>query len=337
MGVVGLAGCIGEDDPDELDELENGPEGDEEELIWTTTSEGSATTVSLQGLAPTVNDATDDLYMEVRPSEGTGANMGRLDRDEAQVAYTQNFDAARVTQGDEPFDDLGFELNEVCHWLTTPWLFITPDEDLQSIEDIDSDTRVAPTQTGAGTRDNLELALDYVVDDYDDVSVDFTEQTGPFQEGALDVGVVPIVNFELEGAYAEEQKSVVDLHIMEWPEDALDEMEDDPMIEIMEIDAGDLDGYASYPDDQPMRSPGNSYNFVTRNDVDYDTLYDALSAMWDARDDFGGIHDQLVYHEDPEHWVDWTFPDVPFHPAAADFLEDELGVWDQAEGGRADE
>lgn len=328
-GAVSLAGCAGGEDPD-------GPAEGEEELIWSITSSSSSTTISIQGIAPVVNDNTEGIYMEGRPSEGTGANMGRLERDEAQVGYTQNYDAGRVANEVEPFDSLSFELNEVMHWLTTPWLFITPDESMSSIEDIGPDTRVSPTQTGAGTRDNLMLALDHVVDDYEAVSVDFTSQSGPFQEGSLDVGVVPIMNFEIEGAYAEEQKSVVDLHVLEWPDDAIEEIENDPLIEVMEIDASELEGYASVPDDQPMKTPGNAYNFVTRNDVSYDALYDTLNAMWDHRDGFGDIHALMTYHEDAEHWVDYTYPDVPFHPAAADFLE-EIGVWDQAEGGRADE
>ncbi|THE65997.1 C4-dicarboxylate ABC transporter substrate-binding protein [Salinadaptatus halalkaliphilus] len=346
--VIGLAGCAGEEDPngdtggtdigngDDSAGNGDGPEEGDEELIWTCTSESSSTTISIQGIAPVVNDATEGIYMEGRPSEGTGANMGRLDRDEAQVAYTQNFDATRVPHEMEPFHDLDFELNEVMHWLTTPWLFITPHEELDSIADIEPDHRVSATQTGAGTRDNLEMALDYVIDDYDDVSVDFTQQSGPFQEGSLDVGVVPIMNFEIEGAYAEEQKSIVDLHVLEWPDDAVAELEDDPLVEMMEIDAGDLEGYASVPDQQPMMTPGNAYNFVTRNDVDYDVLYDTLHAMWDHRDEYGDIHALMTYHQDAEHWTDFPYPEVPYHPAAADFLED-IGAWDGAEGGRADE
>ncbi|MFB1062710.1 TAXI family TRAP transporter solute-binding subunit [Natrinema sp. H-ect4] len=321
-GVLGVTGCLGS---------ESTGEGN---TIWTTMASESSSYASVQGIASLVNEESDEVQMEAKPSKGTGANIGRLQRDEAHVAYTQSFDAVRVTEGMEPYDNLNFELNEVIHWMSSPFLFVTP-HDWDSISDIGSDSRVSPAEEGAGTRDMLEKALGYVVDDYDATSVRFTQQAGPFQEGTLDVGIVPLMNGAIEGSYVEEQKSTVDLSVLKWPDNAVSEMESDPLISMVEVDMTQFEGYANVPEDQLM-VPTANFNFVTRNDVGYDAIYETLSIMYENRESLSDYHNILSFHEDPTHWVENSYETVPFHPAAADFYE-ENDMWDLAKGGRADE
>lgn len=328
-GVVATAGCFNEQSGNG-----NGGGGDDGSFIWSTMASESSSYASTMAIASMVNEEVEGFEMEPRPSQGTAANIGNLARDEADVGYTQSFDAVRVTEGMEPYQDLGVELNEVVHWMSSPFLFVTR-HDWTSVTDIQSDTRVSPAEEGAGTRDMLERALDYAVDDYEATSVRFTQQAGPFQEGTLDVGIVPLMNGAVEGSYVQEQKSVVDLSVLAFPEDAIAEMEDDPLITLAEVDMTQFEGYANVPS-ETMRVPTANFNFVTTADADYDAIYETLSVMNDNRDSLGDHHNILSFHENLDHWVENSYESVPFHPAAADFYE-EQGVWDLAKGGRADE
>lgn len=311
-GIAGLAGCSG------------GSNSDDGNLIWTTTSEGSGGYQGATGMAAVVNENSDDVYMEARTSDGTDANIGRLQREEAQVAYNQNYTVQRVHQGIEPFDQLSFNINQLLHFLDTDWIFVTANEDLTSLADIQSDTRVSPTQEGAGTAPYLELGLDYAVDDYDRVSVAYTQQSGPMQEGRLDVGALPIINGNIEASYVEEQKSSVDLRVLEWPDDAVSELEDESLLEVSQLDMTGFEGYAHTPDE--VTTLRLSYNWVVRNDIDYDTLTEALTILYENREGLAEYHDLLAFMQEPEYWVESSYQDVPFHPAAADLYE-EWGIW----------
>jgi TRAP transporter TAXI family solute receptor len=336
-GVVATAGCFNEGSGNgdgNGDGSGNGNGGGDDTFIWSTLASESSTYASVQAVASLVNDEVDDFQMEARPSEGTAANIGSLARGEADVVYTQSFDAARVTEGMEPYQDLDVELNEVVHWISSPFLFVTR-HDWDSVTDIQPDTRVSPAEAGAGTRDMLVRALDYAVDDYETTSVRFTQQAGPFQEGTLDVGIVPLINGVIEGSYVQEQKSVVDLSVLGFPDEAIAEMEEDPLLTLTEVDLSQFGGYANVPE-QPMKVPTANFNFVTTPDVNADAISETLNVMNDNRDSLGDYHNILTFHENLEHWVEDSYEPVPFHPAAADFYE-EQGVWDLAKGGRADE
>jgi len=224
-------------------------------------------------------------------------------------------------RGIEPFDQqLSFDINQLLHFLDTDWIFVTANEDLTSLADIQSDTRVSPTQEGAGTAPYLELGLDYAVDDYDRISVSYTQQSGPMQEGRLDVGALPIINGNIEASYVEEQKSSVDLRVLEWPDDAVSELEDDSLLEVSQLDMTGFEGYAHTPDE--VTTLRLSYNWVVRNDIDYDTLTEALTILYENREGLAEYHDLLAFMQEPEYWVESSYQDVPFHPAAADLYEE---------------
>ena len=69
-----------------------------------------------------------------------------------------------------------------------------------------------------------------------------------------------------------------------------------------------------------------SYNFVCRDDLEYDTVYAFLETLYEGREGLAEYHALLDPLADEEFWVENAYEDVPFHPAAADFYE-EIGVW----------
>lgn len=315
--VAGLAGCLEEASDG------NGDEDGTTDIVITTATDTTAAYAASQGVAAVVNEHTDDVYVDARPSEGTNANVGMLSREEIQMGYIQNWTANKIKAGEEPFGDLDFQPNQVFHYYDLPWLFVTGNEDWTSVTDIEADSRISPTPEGSGTAEMLEHALSYAVDGYDRISVDYGEQSGAINEGRLDAGAATFLNFKLEPSWVQEMKNTVELRILDWPENVVSNLDNDDSVLVRDVDMTGFDGYA-YASDS-VAAPTLSYNFVTRDDMDYDAVYAMLETMYGNREQLADQHALLMEHTDGEFWVKNPY-DMPFHPAAADFY-DEIGVW----------
>ncbi len=152
-----------------------------------TSTSGTTAYGANQGLAGAINDQTDDLFVEAKTSQGTEANIGALQSEDAEMVYIQNWSAYDVQQGNDPFGELDFEMTQVFHYYDLPWFFITDNTDLETLSDIGSSTAVSPTPSGSGTAPALEKALGYATDDYERVSVGYSGQGNAMNENQLDV------------------------------------------------------------------------------------------------------------------------------------------------------
>lgn len=320
VGAFALSGCLGRDGGD--GEQAPGADGN---LVMTTSSSGTSAYAASQGIAAAIEEEGDgSVTVDARPSEGTDANVGRLGARESDIAYIQNWTAARIREEEEPFDDLNFEPCQVFHLYNLPWLFASANEGWESITDIQADSNVVPTQRGSGTRPALEHALSYAVDEYETTSVEFGELGSAFSEGTVDAAAITILNGDIEPGWVQEMKGSVDVRLLDWPDDAVDQMNDDARLLIQDVDMTEFDGYAHAPDTLPGIT--FAYNFIVRHDLDYDTLYTFLETLWESRDGLDEYNALLGYLAEDDYWVTDMYEGLPFHPAAADFYE-EVGVW----------
>ena len=285
-----------------------------------------------QGLASAVNDNTDELFVEAQTSQGTEANIGALSGEEAEMVYIQNWSAHDVQQGNEPFDQLDFEMVQVFHYYDLPWFFISNNTDFQTLSDIDSDTTVSPTPSGSGTAPALEHALDLATDGYERISVGYGDQGNAMNENQLDVGVGTLMNFAATPSWLQEIASSVDMHVLDVEDSTAQAWEDDERLLSQTVDTGQIEN-ADTPGE--IAAPTFAYNFVSRADLDDELVTTFLETMYDHREELAEYHGLLGTFEDQEFWVKNMYEDVPFHPAAADFYE-EIGVWSD-EFERADE
>ncbi|WP_323170965.1 TAXI family TRAP transporter solute-binding subunit [Natrialba sp. PRR66] len=316
-----LAGCLG------------GDEGDVEAgTVRMRTSQSTTTAYSAnEGIAKVISDNNDDLTVEARTSEGTEANLGALNSQEAEMVYIQNWSAQDVQEGAGDFDQLEFEMAQVFHFYDLPWFFLSPG--LESLSGIESGTTVSPTPRGSGTAPALERALDYATDDYNRTSVGYGDQSGSLNEGSLDVGVGTYMNFSIVPGWVQEMLNSADLNILDVDDSTLEEWENDDRLLIQSFSGDEIDGTQNAPEE--VHCPTFAYNFVSRADLDYDTVYDFLETMHENRSALEEYSAVLARLDDEAFWVENMYSDVPFHAAAADFYE-EIGVW-QDEFERADE
>lgn len=307
-----LAGCLG------------GGGGGGRDLRMRTSTETTAAYAGNEGIAAVVNDTAEDLYVEAQPSAGTEANIGALNNEEAEMVYLQNWSAKQIVEGEEPFDDLGFEMVQVMHYYDLPWFFCTANPDMSSLADVTSDVTVSPTPEGSGTAPALEHAISYAADEYDRISIDYGSQASAMNEDRLDVGVATYMNFEIVPGWTQEMMSTVDLRVLEIEDGILDRWEDDGRLLVQSFPGEDLENAASVPNE--VHTPTFAYNFVSRADLDYDLVYDYLSTLYENRQELEDYHAVLGKLEGEEFWTENMYDDVPFHAAAADFYEEE-GLW----------
>ncbi len=334
-GLAALAGCTGgSGDNDGGGDGDSGGNGGGSggsggsgttDMVMTTATETTAAYAMSQGIAAVVNENTEKVRIDARPSEGTNANIGRLDRKEVQIAYIQNWTAAKINAGEKPFDNLSFTPNQVFHLYDLGWFLATPNEGWETTDDIADGARVSPTPRGSGTAEMLETALGYAAaGDYERVSIDYGGQGSAMSEGRLDVGASTLVNFSIEPGWLQEMKGTVDLRMLGWSDEAISKMEEDPGLLLTEVDTSKLENYAYTP--QPTMMPSLAYNFVVRNDFSYDAVYNLLTTLYEHREGLGEYHGLLNKLAEGDFWVKNAYDGIPFHPAAADFYE-EQGLW----------
>jgi len=337
-GVTALAGCMGGGDGDgsgdgngsgDSDGSSDGGSGGSgpTDMVMTTSTETTAAYAMSQGIAAVVNENSDKVRLDARPSEGTNANVGRLDREEVQIAYIQNWTAAKIDAGEKPFGNLSFTPNQVFHLYDLGWFLATANDGWETADDIESGSRVSPTPRGSGTAEMLEKALSYSTEDYNRVSIDYGGQGSAMSEGRLDVGAATLVNFSIEPGWLQEMKGTTDLRMLGWSDETVAKMREDPGLLVTEVDTSGLENYAYTP--EPAMMPSLAYNFIVRNDFSYDAVYNLLSTMWEQRDGLGEYHGLLNTLADGEFWTKNAYDSIPFHPAAADFYQ-EQGLWSDA-------
>ncbi|SEQ91196.1 TAXI family TRAP transporter solute-binding subunit [Natrinema salaciae] len=317
-----LAGCTG-----------GSSDGGQTTVRMRTSTSSTTAYGANQGLASAVNDQTDDLFVEAQTSQGTEANIGALQSEDAEMVYIQNWSAYDVQQGNDPYDQLNFDMVQVFHYYDLPWFFITNSSDLETLSDIGADTKVSPTPKGSGTAPALEKALGYAASDYERVSVGYGSQGSAMNENQLDVGVGTLMNFAANPSWLQQTASEVDMKVLDVEDSTAQAWQDDERLLSQTVDTGQIEN-ATTPGE--IAAPTFAYNFVARNDLDYDTVYDFLTAMHEKKAELTEYHGLLATFESNDFWVKNMYDGVPFHPAAADFYKDELGVWSE-DFERADE
>jgi TRAP transporter TAXI family solute receptor len=308
-GIAGLAGCAGD-----------APRPERQTFVLTTATETSAAYAMSQGIAAVVNEHADGVRLDARPSKGTRANVGRLDRGESDIAYLQNWTARRIAAGEDPYGNLSVDLQQLFHLYDLGWFFCTPNE-WTSVADIVPGSRISPTPRGSGTAPMLQYALETVHDDYERVSIDYGTQGSAMNEGRLDVGVGVGVNFAVEPGWLTDMKAAVALRALDWPDDTLDRLRENDAMLVTDMDtsAFEADGYAALPN--PLPGMTLAYNFVTRGDLPSDPLRELLSTLYEHRDALAEYHGLLDPLGDGSFWLQNAYSGLPFHPTAVSLYE----------------
>jgi len=328
-GLTAIAGCFG--DTGDGGDGGGGDGGDggsapgaDGEMVMKTASETTAAYSMSQVIASAVSQNSDEVTVNARPSQGTNRNVAEVTQGKTEIAYVQNWTANKIREGEDPFGDLDYQPYQVFHLYDLAWFMASANDGWTSVSDIGADSAVSPTPRGSGTAEMLEYALGFAVDDYERTSIGYSDQASAMSEGRLDAGAGTYVNLSIEPGWLQQMKSTVDLRVLDFPDEVVSELEDDPAIVVSDIDMSDFEDYGYTPD--TLSTPTLAYNFIVREDHDYDTLYNFLTTLWEQREGLQEETGLLAPLAEGDAWVKNAYADFPFHPAAADFYE-EQGLW----------
>jgi TRAP-type uncharacterized transport system substrate-binding protein len=314
VGVVSLAGCSTD-------------ESDDSNLIYTTHESVSVVYSASQALAATINENTDVVNLEVRPSDGGVQNAGRLANREAHLGWMDIWSLGEIIEGIEPYDEINIEPLQILNIYTLPWMFLSGNPEVTDIGDIQSDHQCFIGPAGQGDRRMLEYSFDQYLDDYQIREIAYGDQGGAFSEERLDVGKVAKVNYAFEPGWGQELKATADVGFMTWPDNA-ERLRNDDRVLITDVDMTDIEGYDlfEHPHRDAITGLTMSYNIISHQEVPYDPVYNFLEAIFDNSEAAGERHALLTFYENLEYWVENMHSDTKFHPAAADFYQ-EHDVW----------
>ncbi|WP_081927355.1 TAXI family TRAP transporter solute-binding subunit [Halobellus rufus] len=345
LGAVGLAGCMGNggsgdgssgdggsDGGDSEGSGDSGGEstdsgsenggGSEETLVMGTASEVSANFAMMSGLGGVVNENTDDVFLDVRPSASMAANIGRMGRDEIDIGLIESTTAHDVNEGNEPFGDVAVDLRQIVHGSTSDWFLFTEDESLSTIDDITSDHYVAPGPSGSRVTDMVRRVLELGGIEYQERNVGYGDMGAAVAEGRVDVALGAFTNVQVgtvTPGWVQEIKGTVDARLLGLPAELQSEINDEGWGNSFEFEV-DPEGWAYVPD-TPRSMSQVTWLYGTA-ETSADAVYTTLETMYENRDSMGEYHELLSFYTNDEHWTREPHPGFSLHQGTEDFLEE---------------
>jgi uncharacterized protein len=320
LGVVGLAGCLG-DDTDESTTVTIGA-----------SSEGSASYGSMQALQRTLSNNSDTVQLNTTAPGGDPDSIRAYDAGELDGYTSGNFIFNQALEDEEPFDEESVEefayqalsyLSLHMHWLAVD------DVDVESIEEaVEEELNIWVGPPGWGLRTLCTSIMDGagLWDDVENpVDVSAEDVASQIDEDRIDVFFGYGTNFNSLPGWLVEVDSRADIHALE--------MGDEYVSAIEESAAGfeEIEPYG-YDQDvglEEIQCWTDDYNTYFSSDVQDDVVYEVLEVSHEHWEEAQESDSNYMDHSDPESLAEYYHENIPVHPGAADFLEDN-DAWDDS-------
>ncbi|MFC7157136.1 TAXI family TRAP transporter solute-binding subunit [Halomarina halobia] len=317
----GLAGCTSR-----LNELGGG--GTNNLRMATSTSDTSAYQMS-QGIAAVVNEKSDSINLDARPSDGAKQSMRLMDKGELDMAYTDTLNAHKIVNeegeyADDPFDS---EIQQVFHYYDIQGGLVSrKSSGIETVNDL-AGRAVSPNPVGTAMRDVMMTHLSHAegADKMDQLALGYGEEASALKQGRADVVTDIRINAQLTPSYVQEQYSIVDdAWLLHWPDDVVESIKGDDRVNGSYYPASEMEG-PEYGDRSEEWWTDTVYVVFTKASVPADPIYELLSTMWE------NMEELAEYHALAGAWADKSFlsgklnPNIPLHDGAKKFF-DEIGA-----------
>ena len=345
-GVIGVAGCIGDDvDPDEdplddddgddmdADDDNGDPDEDAEWHMDVGTSAGGTTDVGL-AIAQGVADHSDELSYSTIESPGYVGTVYRMAEDAFEAGWT---DPNSMNKAQTDVDTFEEESVDQLPWFgfdVFPYVIYVMAIEGTGIETFDdlAGASVYPAEPGYSTR---ATSLDVweqdpvadVFEEMDIVDADVADAPGLMEEGQIDAAIAYgtpgvgntgwVVEYDarVDVNYVQHTDALVEAIEM-FPGAALVEHEDpvETFLWDQDIGADEIVGWSL--------NPGIHFHPETEDEA----VYELCRVAHEHGEDIQQIEERYSVIE-PEDMLGGALEDYPFHPGAAEYYQD-VGVWD---------
>ena len=345
LGVVGLAGCAGDDNGDDDsgsgtggDDDGGSDDGGDDVASWTIGTSGpdSATHASGVAMSQVISNESDLIDMSAQTTGGTAANLPLIADDELDIAQSTSWGVVQANAGSAPYNEpLAKTMTQVLPFMSIEFYLLKRDveefEDIETVSDIPQDGSIsmafgdrAGTNYFAGV-DAFELSgIEDPEEKYDISSLDWGSQRAQMQDGRLDMCIGYSISERTLVGWEQELDATTDVDIVSWEFDA-DDVADSGLPYVFIESPGDLweqdvsidtisalgVGYETvFP---PEISQELGYEFVSVVHENIDQVRDASAVLGGAGVD---LTEQLIL----------ASPDAPVHPGTEQFMREE-DIW----------
>ena len=331
-GALTLAGCSGNGESNGNGNGNGGSDGNGDsdgnggsgggatELVVSMHQQGTNAFAQGQATAAVVNDATDEIRLDVRPSGSVRENIGRFARGETDLAFVGNWELANLEAGNEPYADIGVSLDQVVTYNYSTWMLITNDESVQTIGDLDGRSIGAGPEGAAVNQITRRICDMYGVDaDFPDVA--FGDKQGAFSEGIIDAAAITLTNFEVIVPWVEQIMASEDTYVVEWP-DGGDMIVEDELISSVTWEQEQIPDFDRVPDGDHI---GWDIGFflASTTEVSDSSISTMLSTMNNNLDALIEANSAFSFHENMDYWTRAFYDGGDIHPGAQSFYEDQ--------------
>lgn len=216
---VGLAGCTG---------------GSDDVTTWRleTSTEGTAIYQMSQGMAAIIDEHSDRLSLDARPTEGSKAAMVKMDNGEIDLAYASDLFAYQAKENLESFENFDSDLNYIwrCYDVILNFNAFADSgiENVTDLEGTDVTLGVVNGNPDVMLRKHLSHAVD--LDDVNFVPMGYDQIDSALGEGRVDAAH----DLRLSARYSSLWNQVYitndNVALLEWPDEAIQSIQDDPEI-----------------------------------------------------------------------------------------------------------
>lgn len=327
-GMIGLAGC---------NALNSGDKGGS----WTigTSTEGSAGFDLGQIKASLFQDHSDTLTLDAITTPGYFSNVELTAQGEIDVAQAWGRDVSNAHNNEADFADEPVEnppINAAPAELSSYNWFVTyEDSDIETLQDIEGrdDLLVNPGPAGAGTtimnEDVLRMAGVYNEDQI--VYMSFGDRPSRVRERELDLWTFSVISTAVNPADSEVAETV-DIKPVPPTEETRQQIEDHQIYQQTDFSreiAGEV--LSDFPESWPAHFMVASSGFVPPDASD-DLVREYVRTLVENQEEFrdeSGFAAHFGFGDSPLLGLSGLPEDVPVHPAAAEYYQDE-GLWDDA-------
>lgn len=334
VGITSLSGCLDDSgSPEETDDSTGSTDSSETTYTLYTAPQETTNFAISQAIAGTVNPNSEGISIDALPSEGTIQSMSYLNQGDADFAVTDLRNAYNIINeegdyADNPFD---VELRQCFHYVNFQTTFATNrDSDIQSVADFAGERIGWGIEAGA-LPENLRAHLESAVslDEIDGVPLGYGEEPSALNEGRVQAVTEVRAARDIVPSYDQEQHSMNDQRLVDWPEEAVNQIQQTDPLTGTYYSSDDLAASeeAGWGDAETRWWADTIYPFFTTAEMSEDHVYEVMNTLYQNTDQLANSHPvtELWTESEFEFWTNDLPEWIPLHEGAKRFY-DEIGI-----------
>ncbi len=339
VGVAGLAGCTGGNgNGDGNGDTGNGDDtstdtdtggGEPTTLLTSIHQQGTSAIAMGQAMGTVVNDNSDSIRLDVRPSQGSRENIGKMTRGEADLAYIGSWAANSLAQGRDPYQDVDLTLEQISTFQIAPWFLVTTSEDIENITDIGEGDAVAAGPIGSPIQQMIERSLQvYGVSGYEWKNITYGDFANALDSGQINLAISNNLNYAVTPPWAETMRSTNTLYVVDHPDNG-EPIKNDDLVGAATYEEEDFpEGYEN-PPEFPFTTFMNTTLLCGTPAVPDGAVSTLMTTLSENRGELAEAYALYEFYEDVSFWPRGFVDSTAVHPEAAAFYE-EQGVADDS-------